>query len=58
MILTCKTDPDTELRCVQDLLEYRFPYKEINIKSDSAERATELVKTTGHSTGTATNWAS
>lgn len=37
MILTYKTDSDAELRCVQDLLEYRFPHKEINIKSDSAK---------------------
>lgn len=44
MILTCKIDPDAELRCMQDFLEYRFSHKERNIKSVSRKEPADLVK--------------
>lgn len=53
-VLACKTDPQAKLRCTQDL----STGSQINIKHDSAERAPESVKRTGHSIGNATNWAS
>lgn len=54
-VLTCKTDPESELRYMQDLFEHRFLCKEINIKSDLVEKALESVKKTGHSTSYAMN---